>query len=50
MIMNISFNDTKKKELIAEFMQTNVHINNIYDLLWIPDLTASDINHLKTYI
>ena len=50
MIIDIPFNDIQKKELIAEFMQTNGQINTIYDLLLIPDLTPSDINHLKTYI
>ncbi len=50
MIMNISFNDINKKELIAEFMQTHGQINNIYDLLIISDLTSFDINQLKTEI
>ena len=48
--MDIPFYDSQKKELIAEFMHTYGKINTIYDLLLIPDLTASDIDQLKTYI
>ena len=47
MIMALPIEDTNKKKLIADFMQANGEINNIYDLLLISELTTLDINQLK---
>jgi len=49
-IMSLPLDDINNKELIYEFMIVHGQIDNIYDLLLIPSITATDINQLKSSI